>query len=106
MNLGPLDRRGVLYLNSPVAGDGGAPVDTLTPLRTIGCTAWGEGDDAKDDLIGQRVSTDGDGTWRCRWFEGLVPSMFIVIEGNTYRITRRKELGRRAGWQFWGQEIR
>lgn len=104
-DLGPLNRRGVLYRNDPTAGDGAAPVDNLTPLRNLYLTVDDNEDDAAQ-VIGARVSENADIVWKSRWFDGLTTDMFIIFEGQTFRVSRRKELDRRSGWRIWGTLVK
>lgn len=100
MNLGPLNRRGVLYRNIPTAGVGGAPVDALTPLRTLPLTFVDEHE--RTETVAARDSGVVDIQWKSRWFEGLETEMFIVFEGATYRLVKVRPLGRREGYLISG----
>lgn len=103
MNLGPLNRKGILYRNTPTIGEGGANVDHYTVERELPLTLVEE--DAMTKLVEARLAEATDTIWMTRWFDGLVTGMQIIFEGRTYRLTKCIALGRREGWRIHGLEI-
>jgi hypothetical protein len=103
MNLGRLDREGVLYRNTPTVGVGGAVKDALTRVCALAVSY--EAPSSRTILAGARDAEQTETVFVCRWFEGLQVGMHFVTEGQSYRITRRDQLGRREGWRFYGREI-
>lgn len=102
--LGPLNRSGQLYINTPTAGIGGAVVDNLTFQRNIPLTYLTD-ENIRGEVVAGRDGEVATDVFRTRWFDGLRAQMFIKSEGHTYRILRLKPLERREGWQIYTQEI-
>lgn len=102
IDLGPLDRTGQLYRNTPSAGRGGAVVFTRTPVGRLPLTKVKI--PTRTRLTAEKDGEQTDAVFRTRWFDGLSTGMILVCEGQTFRITRRDELGRREGWEIYAQE--
>jgi hypothetical protein len=98
-----LDRFGTLYSNTPTIGVGGAVNDALVRLCDL-AVAY-ETPTSRTILAGARDAEQTETVFVCRWFEGLRVGMVFTTEGQSYRITRRDQLGRREAWRFYGREI-
>lgn len=101
--LGRLDRFGVLYANTPTIGVGGAVKASLRRLCDLAVSY--QTPSTRTILAGARDAEQTETVFVCRWFEGLQCGMVFVTEGQSYRIVRRDQLGRREGWKFYGKEI-
>lgn len=101
LNLGRLDRSGILYSVTPTPGVGGA----IRYTRTRVCNLYLSKVDipTRTRLLAQKDSEQTDAVFMSRWFDGLVNGMILVVEGHEYRITARDELGRREGWKIYGR---
>lgn len=49
------------------------------------------------DRDGARPTTDTTLTFRCYWFEGVSLESRVVYEGQSHKIKKVREIGRRAG---------
>lgn len=103
MNLGRLDRQGTLYRNATSIGVGGAVQDNL--VRVCDLYVSYEAPTIRTIIAGARDAEQTETVFVCRWFDGLVTGMFFTTEGQTYRIVRRDQIGRREGWRFYGREV-
>ena len=102
VDLGPLDRTGMLYRSVSSAGLGGAVKNTLVAIGRVYLTQVKV--PIRTRLNAERDTEQTDIIWMSRWFDGLANGMVIISEGHTYRITYRQELGRREGWEIYGRE--
>jgi hypothetical protein len=101
IDLGQLDLYGHVYSRSPVIKAGGAVSYTeaffseiyLTKVRVPVVTA----------MVAQKDTEVADVIYKARWLEGLSNGMLLRVEGETYRIVRRDELGRKEGWQIYAK---
>ena len=103
INLGRLDRFGTLYSDTPTIGTGGAVKSVLTRLCDLYVSY--EAPNSRTIIAGARNAEQTETVFVSRWFDGLTVGMFFTTEGQTYRIVRRDQLGRREGWKFYGREV-
>lgn len=102
INLGLLDRQGLLYSRTPVAGAGGVVTYTKGPATQIYLTQVKIPIAAR--FVADRDTDQADAIFMSRWFDGLANGMLLSVEGHTYRIFNHQELGRRDGWQIFARE--
>lgn len=100
IDLGPLDRYGVLYSRAPVTAKSGAITYTETKIGELYLTAVAI--PTHTVIAAMKDSESTSAIFKARWFEGLANGMILRVEGDSYRITRRDQLGRRQGWQIYG----
>lgn len=101
IDLGQMDRNGKLYSRTPLVRPSGANSYTETFVTNLYLTQVRV--PVNTVMVAQKDTEVADVIFRTRWFEGLENGMYLVVEGATYRITRRDELGRREGWQIYGR---
>lgn len=98
-----IDRAATLYVNTPVAGTGGAPRNVLTKVGTffVGKVQVS----SRTIIAGARDASETEDVFESRWFDGLANGMFMDVEGRRYRITRLDEMGRRIGWKIYARAV-
>jgi len=102
MSPGTLDRVGTLYKNTPTAGVGGTPVDSLTVVvQDLWCRFVTIS--ARQIITGARDASETETAFVCRWFQGMEVGLLFDLEGIRYKITRCDQIGRREQWQFYGK---
>lgn len=106
MNLGPLNRRGQLWANSPTKGIGGAPTNALTPLGWLPLTLGEVGVDNKETNEAQRDATMQAGVFTTRYFVSVANDQFLDFEGTRFRIMRYRILGRREGLVLYCEQVK
>lgn len=108
MNLGPLNRRAVLYRNDHTLGEGGAPQDNLVRLRDLPVTV-GDATAISSSTVTavERDSQKHEGLWTTRWIPNLDDKQEyrLTFEGRTYRVLRWREVGRRHGLVITGEAV-
>ncbi|MGY3575285.1 head-tail adaptor protein [Bradyrhizobium sp. USDA 4504] len=73
----------------------GTAIDTWAKVATMRAQKL---ENATDNREGQRGDvTDTVITFRCRWLDGLSLDHRLLYDGQAFKITRLKELGRRRG---------
>lgn len=103
INLGSLDRTGLLYSRTPVTSASGAVAYTQTLLGRLFVSL--ETPRTTTILTAARDAEKTETVFLSRWFEGLANGMVLEVEGVSYRIVRRDELGRRDGWRIYGRAV-
>lgn len=102
MNLGPLDRTGILYVRTAVAGLGGAVTYKLGQGLTLYLTQVEI--PVRTRLAADKDTQQTDAVFMTRWFDNFNNDCALAVEGHVYRVTRREEMGRREGWKIYARE--
>lgn len=94
MRAGSLDR--VIEIQSAVTAvdEYGTPVTTWTKLATMRAQVLQYDTSNRE---GQHVTSDTTITFRIYWLDGVTLEHRVLYDGNAFKITKIKEIGRRVG---------
>jgi SPP1 family predicted phage head-tail adaptor len=94
MQAGKLDR--VIEVQTPLAtvDDYGTPVTTWTKFATMRAQVLQYDTSNRE---GQHVTSDTTITFRIYWLDGVTLEHRVLYDGNAFKITKIKEIGRRVG---------
>lgn len=98
-----LDHQGTLYSNAPTVGKGGAVKPALT--RVCDLAIGFETPSARTVIAGAREAESQETVFVSRWFDNFPVPSVLVVEGISYRVTRRDPVGRREWWRIYGKAI-
>lgn len=94
MRAGNMDRVIIIETSTVTMNEYRVPVTSWSPLVTLRAQLLKNSTDNRD---GQRTVTDATMTFRSYWHPSVTLECHVTFEGESYRITSIKELGRRAG---------
>jgi head-tail adaptor len=94
MRAGNLDR--VIEIQSPTVtlNEYRTPVTVWSPLATLRAQLLKRSVDGRE---GQHTVTDSTATFRCYFYPGVTLEHRVMFEGQAFKITSIRELGRHAG---------
>jgi hypothetical protein len=104
IDLGPMDREGILYLMTPSTGAGGVVSYAPDAGRTVYLSQMKL--PIANRLVAVKESDQADAIFRTRWSDTFTfaNGSRLTCEGHTYRIVNRQELGRREGLEIYARE--
>ena len=101
MKAGRMDRRITIEEIVESRDSYGAVIKTWALFATV----WAEVRPVRSrELIASaKVTAEFDTVFRCRWLDGVLPSMRVVHDGAAYDVTGIAEIGRRDGLEIMGR---